>query len=918
MFDNIVIMLNLKKKLNAEIYSGLSYRVKTDSRIIRHLIECDASLISLVPSSVDISLYVSENYNLIVYLTEEQLNDCIGKIDVSKINLTKDLFDKLDRYNQMVLFKVYPAQCIEYMNNENRKEALSGIILAKYASTERDRLHNMYNNRYSSFSEFSDEELKRIVLGLSPVEFKDLFYCKLIVQQYIIDMLLSLESEELEDKYSLLETIYDKLPEVLKDRVDLHVAGDNLEKILSLPKHLQVNYFLKNPDKLICASTGVIEMYLIESGEINADVLLKYNMVSNISLVSKLSKKEREKLFSRNFLHVYAYTHRGNGTLVLDEIINDRIFQISDEDKRNKLLELYNSLSEKQILADDPYIYWREKYQISRMLYDSNIVNNNSVELLTKYKDTYDRNVLIEILSNAYGNHVVEIFNERPNLDLLNIDNFKVFDKKIYEKLGKGFVHYLLNCDLGILNDLISKFTEDEKYLDVFVSYFKCLTNDLENLDLNMVTDLIKKFKFFDKVISEIDFNNIDEITKRNLRILINDDIMLSMGVSSLEELNKYPEIRKTRFIEIGNEVKHVSDMKNLILSYVFGRSVSNDEILEKLSFDKALSVFNIDHIVNNEEIINKIGLTKEEVAMLLLLHEINRIRNLEVLKDTYNSLINRELDVVLFASTFDKIKNYYIEDIKKELLSSADLEKMPKDTIDGVEVIRFAGEEFTLICSATGLNLSKPNSRADYKKGSELLNDWLTREGGVNTISTALVSSDTNVYPVNIEEWCFVSGSVMFVFDNSVDILGVGATDISSEHRERSSTHYFEFIGVGGRDNAFSTMSELKDRINDNRRKGYSKNMFESEITIARREEDVRVADGGIGRAMPIAMYVIGEIKSEHLETARIFNEYYEANGLGKFRIIQVDPKYYRGEGRIAGASFDTKGVENNGRNIR
>ena len=52
--------------------------------------------------------------------------------------------------------------------------------------------------------------------------------------------------------------------------------------------------------------------------------------------------------------------------------------------------------------------------------------------MLKKYSETYDKKLLIKILSNAYGEHVNEIFKERPDLDLLLIDNFKIFILIIY------------------------------------------------------------------------------------------------------------------------------------------------------------------------------------------------------------------------------------------------------------------------------------------------------------------------------------------------------------------------------------------------------------------------------------------------------------------------------------------------------
>ena len=59
---------------------------------------------------------------------------------------------------------------------------------------------------------------------------------------------------------------------------------------------------------------------------------------------------------------------------------------------------------------------------------------------------------------------------------------------------------------------------------------------------------------------------------------------------------------------------------------------------------------------------------------------------------------------------TFDKIRDYYIEDVKNNLLSKEKIESMPKSIVDGVEVIDFNGVDFSLICSVQGLNLSNPN----------------------------------------------------------------------------------------------------------------------------------------------------------------------------------------------------------------
>ena len=95
MFKEIIIKMKLKKELTKEIYSKLSYDIQRNPRIIEHLIKSNPSLISLIPDDIDITNYVLQNYDLINYLTDEQLNNCIWKLDISKINITEKIFEKL-------------------------------------------------------------------------------------------------------------------------------------------------------------------------------------------------------------------------------------------------------------------------------------------------------------------------------------------------------------------------------------------------------------------------------------------------------------------------------------------------------------------------------------------------------------------------------------------------------------------------------------------------------------------------------------------------------------------------------------------------------------------------------------------------------------------------------------------------------
>lgn len=910
MFDELKIKKILKNELTKDIYLSLPDKFKIEQRVITHLIKDNPSLISIVPEFVDISIYIENDYNLINYLSKKQLNSCINKIDITKINITRELFENLSISNQNKLFEKVPNICINYYDWSRKRELIYNII-------------NSYNDDYNSLFRniFTEEELQNIVFNLSTEEFIDLFSYK-IVKKYILNILINMNEEKIDKILPLLNEseVYVELPIDLRNKIDIKNANGNLEVIINLPSDVQIEYFLQNIDELIYAERDIRIDCLMKYNKIDADILLKNNVCFSGELINNLSLEEQEKLISRNYKRIYMPFDSNRGYLFFNKIMEEKISKIAVLEKREKILNLYKSLNETNVEVGDRYLYHNQKYQIGRLLYNTDIVNNNSVALLEQYKNTYDRNLLIKILSNAYGEHVIEIFKERPFLDLLDIENFLIFDKEIYERLGKNFINYLLNCDLYNLSDFIGKIALDKVVLDKFSNYFNFMIKDLNNLDVNIITNIIEKFIIYEEVINDINYTNIDNTTKQNLQLLINDDIMFSIDVHTLKDLQNYRELRKKRYIKIENNLVHIDDLKNLIFAFVFGRSVSDDTLLEQLSFEKALKVFNISNIIENKDLIREMNISKDEEFMLMLVHEMMYKNNSNELKNTFEAIINRNLDSVLFANTFEKIKNYYIEDIKAHLLSNSKIDKLDKNIVDGIEVVTLNGDEFTTICSVTGLGLSSGGNIRKAKYGRELLIEWLNRENGYNAIATAVVASDTSIYPIEKDVFEIINESVVFVFGDDISIIGMGGSDIASEHTKRSSVHTFDYIGTPDKDNAFSTMSELKNRINENMSSNKTNlrgAKFNSEITITRREEDIRKEKGGLKRTMPIGIYVIGEIKPYHLETAKIFNSYYEKNGLGQFRIIQVNPTMYKGNNYKLNNDLEKIGDDVRGKSI-
>lgn len=892
MFDELKIKSLLKKNLSEDKYKELSFKIRSDPRVVKHLIRCNPSAISVVDRDVDISSLVLADYSLVKYLNYNQLNLLVGRFDFTYFKMSKETFKKLSEANKNMMFKKNPSVFINYFDDKRKRKLISEIISVKVRGEKTAELYDI----------FTDEELKKVILNLESTDLVYLFEDRSHVKKYVSDVIASLSKEELMNLYGRCNEVYSYLSKETQQAIDIYFTEGNFLKILKLDVDTQVKFFIDNPHLLRCASSYVIRKFVETIDTLSCEELVLNKNKGLRTDIHKLKDEDFIKIASSNFQEMYWYCYfKKDKVDYLKKFIFKKIEGLDDLDKQKQLMKLYDSLNDTIIFPSEVFIYYREKYQISKLLFDENVIKNNSVELFQRYKDTFDRNLLIKILSNAYGKHVEEIFTNRPKLNILDIDNFRIFDKDIYNVLGKNFVDYTLNCFLGLYNYLIYEISNDSELLQSFNKYFKVMTGDIEKLDINIISNLIEKFMIHKNIFREVDFDNLSSERKSNINLMINDIDLVTVCVSSIEDLDNYVFIRNRRFMEIVDSLDDVSKVRDIIFAYVTNREVIDKDgeydgeyTLENLTFDLIIKTFDIMNIIKNDELIKKMNLNNDDVSLLLLLHEVARIRDIDVLKNTFKALVSREMDVKLSTPTLEKIRNYCINDVKKNLLSNDVIEKMDKKVIDGVEVVNLEGEDFVLITSVTGVNLST-NLPLNAMFGKKLLYDWLYREGGINTISTALCSSDTSVYPAPITMWKSLDGHISFVFGSDVDIVGMGGSDISSSHVSKSRKHSFNYMLQS--DFGFSLMNDLKKRINKNSGNTNGSHKFNSEITIARFEEDIRKEKSG-NRKMPIGIYVVGEISPKVLETAKVFNDYYEKNKLGKFRIIQVNPKKYKDGG--------------------
>lgn len=901
MFKEFKIKSILKKELTKEKYKTLPDEIKKDKRVVKHFIKSNPENIGFLENDIYIVEYVLLDYSLIKHLNKKQLNyifsfSCISSLDFDKISIDKSIFDCLTHDNQLELFKASPKICINYFNNDEKTSLIYKILYSN--------LNN--KTRLEFFNLLSNEEIENIIYDLLGENILFLLKEDDKVKKYVCNILAKLPFDKIKVLYEECNELLRFFPQEYRDRINIKNAQGNIGKILNLDASAKAKMALSNPRLLMFLNSNEIDRYIELSGTITCDIAYYFRINSRRTDILYMSEEEKFKFVLSDYSNMYDYFIYGKSGYSeyskVNKLVLSRIDKILNGDKAKKAKKLYMSLSTEPFFKNNEFIYKNELFQISKLLFDERIVNCNDIELIEKYKQTKDRDILVKIISNAYGSHVEKIFKKRPNLNIDNIESFAIFDNKIYDVLGIEFINFALTYSLYKCNSLVYEFSKDEKLLISFKNYFNIISENYDNININFIYNALDKFIVYKDILKNIDYENISDKKKKNINLLINDSLITSVYIDSIDDLENYEDIRTKAYSDYIDSLDNSENIKNMIFSYVTNRelpSYDSDCSLDKLSLFAFFKVFNISYILSNQDLIKNIGLTKDNISLLLLLNKILlEIRDKEILRDTFKAIVVNNLDYGIARETVEKIQKYCIESMKKDILSKEKLDKLDVVEKDGIEIIKFDSQPFSALISVTGLNISSGRKFIKPPFGKYLLNSWLYMENGYSHISTAFVSSDTSIYPLDPELYERLKGNVAFIFDNDVDIQAMGTSDISSSHNPKS-LHFYNYLTTNNNEIGFLPIKEFKDYLKNKKVEGLLKLKFASEVLISRFKEDIRKSDSG-KRVMPIGIYVIGEITEEVLETAKVFNEYYKKNNLGKFRIVQVNPQVYLGRGYI------------------
>ena len=875
MFDELRIKSILKKELSKEEYLKLPSKIKKDSRVINHFLSLNKNNINYIPISL-LSDIVKNNLEFIEFLESYLLNQIFENLDIQNIKITYELIKKLNGKNNNILLK---NKTNEYLNCLPLKE-LESLISENITNNNNDTDYKLTKEQINNYLNNTNEEVLKFLINS---------YSK-IISKYVIEVIKNMSLEKQINLCKEDAKFIDYVDIEAKVNFEYLESNNDLEKILTKSLDAQKIFFQKNKEMLRYVDADTL-FYILSNTDITINIEQLLLLITSVSTFNpqKLFQLLRNNYSPEDLIKFYScylnefarfYINREEDPRkILKEIAKNF------PEKQEKINKLINGLDEDNIRSGKTAIVFNNLFLMSRLLLNKKIINNNDIELLSKYSESFDNNILIDILVNTYGEHVREIFRLRPNLDIFSFYSFDILDKSILDNLGMNFINIMLSFNYNWYLSLISIIANDKEEMKKFKKYYDFYLNNKNKVDITDLTRILSRYGKIGDLINSLDLDNLSEIEKYNLELLTVDSDLLIAKVNS-NNLKDYLNIRREYYKEKFNDNE---SLKNNIFEYLTGRNVNIDKAtIDNMNLRQTIEVFNINNILKDETIIQKMQLTEDEVALLFLLNKINYINNEEVLKDLYNIVINcKYISPILFRNTFDKIQNYYTNELKENLISSDKLDKMKRESIDGVDVIKFEGQPYNMLCSTTELYLSDSNLHFNPLLGQSLLHDWLNREEGRSTISCALACDGISIHPFDVKT------RISFVFDSSVSIIAMGGSDISVSHNNGDNNHRFSYIGYNKM--RFASLDEMKNDMQETKNELDSTNSkkFTSEIVIPRYDEDLR--KDVLKRTMPIGIYVEGEITSEIIETAKVFNEYYQKHGLGKFRIIQVDKtKYY------------------------
>jgi len=943
-FQNIRINLALIGELTKEKYDKLPYYIQMDDRVIEKVLQSDGSTIELIPNEEKRMEYalktpsllpfigrweqetiIKENPELLSYLTD---SDTITSLVIrEQMPITRETFLKLTLDDKKSITMDYGYYtCLPYLTNEEQIQFLRYEGNPNTKSREDDYKNILkYLNEDVIISIVEDDIKNDIISTRKGREYKRIpeKFNIYILNDNLQLTIANKDKEYLKYVKGEVQQAYIgdnfELIKYASPETQLILCSRNIANIRYTSEDIQAKFIRRDP-KLIeyCSeSTMRTALYYPE----------KYNFTANAQMMKKLiltdlymrkdkniheivqDNEEQLKLakWNNNVVKLFSKSHPSRREFVRDLLLanlnkfngTENLVDTVKNVNVNEYMPFFDPDGSNRYPNDD----LSKLEGISKVLLNDSILLRTPEQMLIDYTNEPSRDKLIEIIRTTYGNESAKILEDRPRIDIPNLPSLTIFDEKLIENFGVGFVHSLITYNykaLPVINDIL----EDSEVMQTFKYYYSTLV-EINGTNPATIDKALSNFYDYGKVFDSIKGKELTDKQKGNLELLVLEDKNI-FNITNIDQLESYDVVRRNHYEDLINkatdtaEIKKtlynehsyedlakqrddIIEIKNLFFKAYFGIEFKSDRgsyTPETISASEVIDYYNINKILSDEKAIESGMFNQDDIDSLELLSIISSIQDIDVLKELYSDL--GKVSDIVNPTDVNQIKvkcpMFFAQQLADSLITHKKVEEMLLENADGiskriendVEIVTFEGVRFKALVSTIGTTNSKINGTYSYDE----YKDWIEFENGVSTISGSLYSDEI----LDGYESSWRKEKINFGFEVKPEqILGMGATDIHTSHGLKLP--YTEF-------NFGKTKFDYPESLLEETAKMRDPSHPYNEVAFTRFEADPdKIQEGTYGgRIMPSYIYRVGKAKEIDLEIAKKFG----------IPVYEVNPEFY------------------------
>lgn len=352
-----------------------------------------------------------------------------------------------------------------------------------------------------------------------------------------------------------------------------------------------------------------------------------------------------------------------------------------------------------------------------KILFNSTIMEKCEPELIKKYfealKNHEETRTLFEnIIQEAYGDRALEILKSRPQLNVHSINSLEVFDSRILDEYGEGFVHDCISYNIRNFSEFLDAIKSPEKN-ELFKNYYDILTGIYGN-NVETMQKAISEFSYVEDILKQV--KDVDLTNEQALNLI---NVLCSeknpLNIETLEDLNNYNDLANEQLQNIISEFdgrKEITFYEEEYLREVICQNILGIGYRQSRERGYGSTLGEICALYDiSEGESSKGDYAPEEKKMLEIMNfirnEVNHKKLLAFIKNLGDVTTLRNFTAV--AKVIDKVQEKELSEMNKHITTLEKLDEICekeqdsetptvyREEIDGVKIYHLNGEPFTM-----------------------------------------------------------------------------------------------------------------------------------------------------------------------------------------------------------------------------